>query len=74
MALERSETKLADTEIITLGNGPYVIKGAIKLVDASGAELPARDTVALCSCGHSGNKPFCDGTHRSVDFQHHPAG
>ena len=60
---------MADIEIITLDNGPYVVKGAIKLVDASGGEFDAGETVALCRCGHSGNKPFCDGTHRSIDFE-----
>jgi CDGSH-type Zn-finger protein len=41
-------------------------------VDWAGAEpLPARPTYVLCRCGHSGNKPFCDGTHRRIGFNGH---
>ncbi len=53
-------------------NGPYVIQGAIKVIDAQGGEFaipPGKDTVALCRCGHSKNKPFCDGSHRTAGFQ-----
>jgi len=52
-------------------NGPLVIQGAIKIVDHQGNEFaipPGKDTVALCRCGHSKNKPFCDGTHRTCGF------
>jgi CDGSH-type Zn-finger protein len=53
-------------------NGPYVIQGAIKVVDHLGNEFtipPGKDTVALCRCGQSKRKPFCDGTHKQVAFQ-----
>jgi CDGSH-type Zn-finger protein len=53
-------------------NGPYLVKGATKLrlVDADGNEFPIKsDTIALCRCGGSTNKPFCDGTHSKVGFQ-----
>ncbi len=53
-------------------NGPYVIQGAIKVIDHLGNEfvIPAgKDTIALCRCGASRNKPFCDGTHRQCGFQ-----
>ena len=53
-------------------NGPLVVSGAIKVVDHLGNEfsLPTeKETVALCRCGHSENKPFCDGSHRSCGFQ-----
>lgn len=53
-------------------NGPYVIQGPIKIVDHLGQEftLPAnKDTFALCRCGHSQSKPFCDGSHRQCGFQ-----
>jgi CDGSH-type Zn-finger protein len=53
-------------------NGPLVIQGPIRIVDHQGNEfaLPVgKDTIALCRCGHSKNKPFCDGSHRSVGFQ-----
>ena len=50
-------------------NGPYVITGEIKLVDSSGNEYTKNDTFALCRCGHSANKPFCDGAHSSEGFE-----
>lgn len=53
-------------------NGPLVIQGAFKIVDHLGNEftIPAgKDTVALCRCGQSSNKPFCDGSHRACGFQ-----
>jgi CDGSH-type Zn-finger protein len=51
-------------------NGPYLVKGPITLVDAEGNEFKVeRDPVALCRCGNSANKPFCDGTHSKVGFQ-----
>jgi len=53
-------------------NGPYLIKGPVKVVDHLGNEfaIPAgKDNVALCRCGHSKGRPFCDGSHRDVGFQ-----
>ncbi len=52
-------------------NGPLVIQGAIKIVDHLGNEftLPVgKETIALCRCGHSKNKPFCDGSHKTCGF------
>jgi CDGSH-type Zn-finger protein len=52
-------------------NGPYVIQGAVKVVDHQGNEFtipPGKDNVALCRCGQSRNKPFCDGSHRQCAF------
>lgn len=53
-------------------NGPYLIQGAIQVVDHLGnvfAIPPGKDTIALCRCGHSKNKPFCDGSHKTCGFQ-----
>ena len=52
-------------------NGPLVIQGAVRVVDHQGNEFvppPGKDTVALCRCGHSSKKPFCDGSHRNCGF------
>ena len=57
-------------EITALDNGPYLVKGPVVLLDAEGNEfLTQRATVALCRCGGSQNKPFCDGTHSKVGFR-----
>jgi len=55
-------------------NGPYRVSGPFKLIDATGAELTpdAGEFIALCRSGHSEHKPFCDGTHRKVEFKSEP--
>jgi len=52
-------------------SGPYLITGPFTLTDADGAvyELPVGTAVALCRCGQSANKPFCDATHKSCGFE-----
>lgn len=51
-------------------NGPYLVKGPLKFVNAQGnEELIDRPWIALCRCGRSKQKPFCDGTHGSEGFQ-----
>jgi CDGSH-type Zn-finger protein len=58
------------TKITALDNGPYLVKGSVLLVDAEGKEFRAeRSTVALCRCGGSMTKPFCDGTHSKIAFR-----
>ncbi|MCO7220812.1 CDGSH iron-sulfur domain-containing protein [Klenkia sp. PcliD-1-E] len=50
-------------------DGPLVVRGDFRLVDADGVEFdPGRDVVALCRCGKSGLKPFCDGSHARTGF------
>ena len=59
------------TTIKTRDNGPLLVEGdTVRVVDSAGGEFPiARRPLALCRCGHSGNKPFCDGSHNHVGFQ-----
>jgi CDGSH-type Zn-finger protein len=50
-------------------DGPLIVRGDFLLVDQDGAEIdPGRATIALCRCGKSGIKPFCDGTHKRSGF------
>lgn len=61
-----------DSVVITvLDNGPYLVKGATEIVDVEGNcwDTAGRPSVALCRCGGSGNKPFCDGTHARIGFE-----
>jgi 3-phenylpropionate/trans-cinnamate dioxygenase ferredoxin subunit len=55
---------MAEVEINVTENGPYVVKGEVRLTDADGNvyDLSGRLPVALCRCGGSTTKPFCDGT------------
>jgi CDGSH-type Zn-finger protein len=67
---ENKEDNCGSTKITALDNGPYLVKGPIVVVDAEGNRFPAeRETIALCRCGGSTTKPFCDGTHSKVGFQ-----
>jgi uncharacterized Fe-S cluster protein YjdI len=49
-------------------NGPLLVEGRCSLVDNDGKELAGQGPFALCRCGGSGKKPFCDGTHIKIGF------
>ena len=49
-------------------NGPYLVRGLEILQDARGGRLEAKPVMALCRCGGSATKPFCDGTHQKNGF------
>ena len=52
-------------------NGPFVVEGSFKLIDSRGTEfeIPSgKPAIALCRCGQSSKRPFCDGTHKSCGF------
>ena len=62
---------MSDVVIRTRKNGPLVIAGSFTLVDADGKPftLPTdKPLVALCRCGQSQRRPFCDGSHKACDF------
>lgn len=64
---------MAGVKINIRDNGPLVVEGEFRLVDAEGGEFVLdRRPIALCRCGASHNKPFCDGSHRRVDFASQP--
>ena len=51
-------------------NGPYLVRGDFELLDPDGKVIDARrETIALCRCGASRTKPFCDGTHKTIGFE-----
>lgn len=51
-------------------NGPYMIPVSATYIDADGNEqITPGKGIALCRCGGSANKPFCDGTHRKKEFR-----
>ncbi|MBD5654356.1 MAG: CDGSH iron-sulfur domain-containing protein [Candidatus Eremiobacteraeota bacterium] len=62
---------MSDVTITIRSSGPYLVKGPIDLRDADGnrLDLGDRETIALCRCGGSTTKPFCDGTHSALGFQ-----
>lgn len=59
-----------DVEIVACTNGPLLVRGEIDLRSSDGEPVAQnRRTVALCRCGVSAIKPFCDGTHKLVNFR-----
>ena len=64
---------MSDKVVIKVNdNGSYRITGDVELVDAEGNVFETKKSFSLCRCGHSENKPFCDGTHRKIGFESAP--
>jgi CDGSH-type Zn-finger protein len=58
------------TLITPYRDGPLLVRGEFRLQDQDGNEIEAgRDTIALCRCGKSRMRPFCDGSHKLVAFR-----
>ncbi len=60
---------MAEVTINVIKNGPYIVEGSVELKDSDGNIYPAEKRIALCRCGASTTKPFCDGTHSKIGFQ-----
>lgn len=63
---------MSSVKIVVRNNGPLRVEGdGIEIVDQDGKAfgLGGRTVVSLCRCGHSENKPFCDGTHNKAGFK-----
>ena len=59
---------MANATITPLDNGPYLLEGAVAVLDADGNPYDGDGTIALCRCGQSSAKPFCDGSHEKTQF------
>jgi CDGSH-type Zn-finger protein len=60
----------AGIKITPYRNGPYLVRGAVTIADQDGNEIELkRPVVALCRCGRSRIRPFCDGTHKAIGFR-----
>ena len=55
---------MSDVTITPLQNGPYEVSGEVSIVAPDGTVLRETAKAYLCRCGHSANKPFCDGSHK----------
>jgi CDGSH-type Zn-finger protein len=70
MGLYSCEVDMADIKITGREDGSYLVTGKATYVDAHGQEQTTEGLVfALCRCGGSENKPFCDGRHRKIEFK-----
>ncbi len=63
------ETGAEPNEVTLAADGPAYLRGDVVLVDSQGAEVARTTRAALCRCGASENKPFCDGAHTSAGFR-----
>jgi CDGSH-type Zn-finger protein len=63
---------MSATKVTCLNNGPIRIEGEFEIFDPTGVTfgLAGRTVISLCRCGHSENKPFCDGSHNRMGFNH----
>ena len=69
MHVEPRDGRRSGATITPYRDGPLIVRGDFRLVDQDGADIdPGRDTIALCRCGKSGIKPFCDGAHKRSGF------
>ncbi|GLY75281.1 CDGSH iron-sulfur domain-containing protein [Actinoallomurus iriomotensis] len=58
------------TTVVPYENGPLIVRGPVELLTQDGRPIdPGRKTIALCRCGRSATKPFCDGSHKAVKFR-----
>jgi 3-phenylpropionate/trans-cinnamate dioxygenase ferredoxin subunit len=60
---------MADVTINIIKNGPLIVNGPVELKDSEGNVYPEQKRMALCRCGASTEKPFCDGTHSKIGFE-----
>ena len=69
--MAENEVQAAEVKITVRPNGSLRVEGPVRLLDANGGEwdLTGKLAISLCRCGHSANKPFCDGTHAKVGFE-----
>lgn len=65
------DTDAATVAITVTENGPLSVKGPVTLTDAAGnaSDISGRERIALCSCGGSTTRPFCDRTHSRIGFE-----
>ena len=59
----------SETIVEILTKGPLLVYGNLNVKDAAGNETKKSNVTAFCRCGHSGNKPYCDGSHVTAKFE-----
>ena len=60
---------MADVTIEVTKNGPFIVNGHVEMKDSYGNAYFTKQRMALCRCGASTNKPFCDGAHSKIGFE-----
>ena len=65
----RRRSCIGESQIHPEPNGPLQVRGRLRIVDAEGNVVREMTRASLCRCGHSRRKPFCDNSHRLVNFR-----
>ena len=60
--------EIPSVKITALANGPLFVEGKVTIKKQDGTEEVKEVKCHLCRCGHSANKPYCDGTHKKIGF------
>ena len=62
---------MSDVKVLVKDNGPFLVTGTMIITDAAGNtfNLNGKETFALCRCGASAKRPFCDGAHKTCEFE-----
>jgi hypothetical protein len=55
--------------VAVIRDGPLWVRGGVRVIGVDGEPYEVRNRLTLCRCGRSGNKPYCDGTHKEVGFR-----
>lgn len=68
---EKKEEQMENetTKVEVAANGPLLVSGNLVITNADGKEEHKKRTTAFCRCGASENKPYCDGSHKEIDFK-----
>lgn len=73
MTDEETGQEPAGSSVVVCPDGPLIVRGDFDIVTPSGEAVPRdRKTVALCRCGASAIKPYCDGSHKMIKFRTEP--
>lgn len=62
-------TQQTSTKVTVLADGPLIVNGTIEVELQNGDKVTKQDKTALCRCGHSDQKPYCDGSHSKAGFK-----
>lgn len=67
--IEKEDNIMEKTKITIIPDGPLMIEGNLSVKKMSGEDVKEGEKLFLCRCGHSLNKPFCDGAHKKAEFK-----
>lgn len=66
---ENNTPEASEVKVDIMKNGPAIVQGTIKVTHSDGSTEIKENRMAICRCGASSNKPFCDGQHGKVGFE-----